>query len=243
VVVEDDEDVRRYAVSMLHELGYCVIEAGDGAAALRQLEAHPEVRFLFSDVGLPGDYNGRELAEEAVRRRPYLKVLFTTGYGLDGIIHEGRLDAGVQLLTKPFTFEEFSEKVQKVFEMSRKNKILLVEDEAMIAMLTVENLRELGFEVEEAANATAALAAARKNISDFAAAVIDIGLPDRKGDDLALELKTLRPDLPIVIATGEGDGALDGKLKKIDNLTLLKKPYDSAGLDKSLKALGVDARA
>ncbi|HWK00849.1 MAG TPA: response regulator [Xanthobacteraceae bacterium] len=243
LVVEDDEDVRRYAVSMLHELGYCVIEAGDGAAALRQLEAHPEVRFLFSDVGLPGDYNGRELAEEAVRRRPYLKVLFTTGYGLDGIIHEGRLDAGVQLLTKPFTFEEFSEKVQKVFEMSRKNKILLVEDEAMIAMLTVENLRELGFEVEEAANATAALAAARKNISDFAAAVIDIGLPDRKGDDLALELKTLRPDLPIVIATGEGDGALDGKLKKIDNLTLLKKPYDSAGLDKSLKALGVDARA
>jgi DNA-binding response OmpR family regulator len=192
---------------------------------------------------LPGDYNGRELAEEAVRRRPYLKVLFTTGYGLDGIIHEGRLDAGVQLLTKPFTFEEFSEKVQKVFEMSRKNKILLVEDEAMIAMLTVENLRELGFEVEEAANATAALAAARKNISDFAAAVIDIGLPDRKGDDLALELKILRPDLPIVIATGEGDGALDGKLKKIDNLTLLKKPYDSAGLDKSLKALGVDARA
>ncbi len=206
LVVEDDEDVRRYAVSMLQELGYSVIEAGDGAAALRQLEVHPEIRFLFSDVGLPGDYNGRELAEEAVRRRPYLKVLFTTGYGLDGIIHEGRLDAGVQLITKPFTFEEFSDKVRKVFDMARRDKILLVEDEAMISMLTSENLRDLGFDVEEAANAASALDAAKKDIAGFAAAIIDIGLPDRKGDDLALELKGLRPDLPIVIATGQATG-------------------------------------
>jgi len=243
LVVEDDEDVRRYTVSMLVELGYRVIEAGDGSAALRQLEAHPEIRFLFSDVGLPGDYNGRELAEEALRRRSYLKVLFTTGYGLDGIIHEGRLDAGVQLITKPYTFEELSEKVRKVFEMPQKDKILLVEDEAMIAMLTAENLRDLGFDVEEAANATSAIDAAKKDIGGFAAAIIDIGLPDRNGDDLAIELKGLRPDLPIVIATGAGDRALDGKLKKTENLTLLQKPYDSDGLRKSLQTLGVSAKA
>jgi CheY-like chemotaxis protein len=227
---------------MLRELNYEVLEAGDGAAALRQLEAHPEIRFLFSDVGLPGDYNGRQLAEEAVRRRPYLKVLFTTGYGLDGIIHEGRLDAGVQLITKPFTFEEFSEKVRRVFEMPHRDKILLVEDEAMIAMLTVENLQELGFDVEEATNAAIALATAKKDIGGFAAAIIDIGLPDKKGDDLALELKHLRPDLPIVIATGQGDKALDGKLKDSDHLALLKKPYDSNGLKQSLMSLGVSAK-
>jgi CheY-like chemotaxis protein len=242
LVVEDDEDVRRYAVSMLGELGYNVVEAGDGSAALRQLEVHPDIRFLFSDVGLPGDYNGRELAEEALRRRPYLKVLFTTGYGLDGIIHEGRLDAGIQLITKPFTFEEFSEKVRKVFEMPRKDKILLVEDEAMIAMVTAENLRELGFAVEEVTTAAGAMNAAKGDIGAFAAAIIDIGLPDRKGDELATELKSLRPDFPIVIATGHGDSALDGKLKKTKSLTLLTKPYDSEGLKKSLKAVGVSLK-
>ena len=243
LVVEDDEDVRRYTVNMLRELGYNVIQAGDGSAALRHLEAHPEIRFLFSDVGLPGEYNGRELAEEAVRRRPYLKVLFTTGYGLDGIIHEGRLDAGVQLITKPYTFEEFSEKVRRVFEMPQKDKILLVEDEAMISMVTAESLRELGYDVEEAANAASAMKAAKGNIGGFAAAIIDIGLPDRKGDELATELKTMRPDFPIVIATGHGDKALDGKLKKSTSLTLLTKPYDSEGLKKSLQAVGVSSKA
>lgn len=85
------------------------------AAALRLLEAHPDIHFLFADVGLSGGYKGRELADEALKRRPYLKVLFTTGYGRDGIIHEGRLDPGVQLITKPFTFGEFSDKIRKVF--------------------------------------------------------------------------------------------------------------------------------
>jgi PAS domain S-box-containing protein len=239
LVVEDDEDVRRYAVSMLRELGYNVVEAGDGAAALRLLESHPDIRFLFSDVGLPGEYNGRELAEEAVRRRPYLKVLFTTGYGLDGIIHEGRLDPGVQLITKPFTFDEFSEKIRKVFDMPDKEKILLVEDEALISMVTSEALRDFGFTVEEASNAAGALSLMQADIASFAAAIIDIGLPDRKGDELAADLVTLRADLPIIIASGQGEKALDGKLKKAKRLTFLNKPYDSEGLRKSLAEVGV----
>lgn len=242
LAVEDDEDVRRYAVSMLRELGYNVVEAGDGAAALRLLELHPDIRFLFSDVGLPGEYNGRELAEEAVRRRPYLKVLFTTGYGLDGIIHDGRLDPGVQLITKPFTFEEFSEKIRKVFDMPDKEKILLVEDEALISMVAAETLRDFGFAVEEAANAAGAMDLAKAGIGGYTAAIIDIGLPDRKGDELAADLIKLRADLPIVIATGQGDKALDGKLKKTARLTLLTKPYDSDSLRKSLAKVGVSAK-
>ena len=240
LAVEDDEDVRRYAVGMLRELGYNVVEAADGEAALRLLELHPEIRFLFSDVGLPGGYNGRQLADEALRRRPYLKVLFTTGYGLDGIIHDGRLDPGVQLITKPFTFDDFAEKVRKVFDMPGKGKILLVEDESLVSMVAAETLRELGFDVEEVATAAAALKSAKANIGGFAAAIIDIGLPDGKGDALAKELKILRPDLPIVIATGQGDGALDGNLKKSPQLTLLSKPYDSEGLRKSLATVGLD---
>ena len=104
LVVEDDEDVRAHAVSILTELGYPVLEAGDATAALRMLDAHGAIRLLFTDVGLPGGLNGRQLADEARRRRPDLLVLYTTGYARNAIVHQGRLDPGVELITKPFTF-------------------------------------------------------------------------------------------------------------------------------------------
>ena len=116
LVVEDDEDVRAHGVAMLKELGYAVIEAADGAAALRALEANREVRLLFTDVGLPGRLNGRQLADEARRRNPTLEVLFTTGYARNAIVHHGRLDPGVDLITKPFTFTALASKVHAIFE-------------------------------------------------------------------------------------------------------------------------------
>ena len=116
LVVEDDEDVRAHGVAMLKELGYAVIEAADGAEALRALEANREVRLLFTDVGLPGRLNGRQLADEARRRNPTLEVLFTTGYARNAIVHHGRLDPGVDLITKPFTFTALASKVHAIFE-------------------------------------------------------------------------------------------------------------------------------
>jgi signal transduction histidine kinase len=116
LVVEDDEDVRAHAVAMLTELGYAVIEAADANAALRLLDAHPRVRLLFTDVGLPGGRNGRELADEARRARPGLPVLFTTGYARNAIVHHGRLDPGVDLITKPFTFAALANKVHAMLE-------------------------------------------------------------------------------------------------------------------------------
>ena len=116
LVVEDDEDVRAHGVAMLKELGYAVIEAADGAEALRALEANREGRLLFTDVGLPGRLNGRQLADEARRRNPTLEVLFTTGYARNAIVHHGRLDPGVDLITKPFTFTALASKVHAIFE-------------------------------------------------------------------------------------------------------------------------------
>jgi signal transduction histidine kinase len=116
LIVEDDEDVRAHAVAMLKELGYAVLEAADGTEALRVLDAHPDVRLLFTDVGLPGGLNGRQLADEARRRRPELDVLFTTGYARNAIVHHGRLDPGVELITKPFTFAALATKVHGIFE-------------------------------------------------------------------------------------------------------------------------------
>src|SRR6185437_15832295 len=104
LVVEDDADVRATTVDMLSELGYRVVEGTDGASGLRLLDAHRDIKLLFTDVGLPGALNGRQLADEARRRRPELKVLFTSGYARNAIVHHGRLDPGVELLVKPFTY-------------------------------------------------------------------------------------------------------------------------------------------
>ena len=91
LLVEDEENVRAYSGDILAELGYRVIAASDGHAALRLLGLHPEVQLLFTDIGLPKGMNGRQLADEALRRRPNLKVLFTSGYTRNAIVHEGRL--------------------------------------------------------------------------------------------------------------------------------------------------------
>jgi CheY-like chemotaxis protein len=111
LVTEDDEDVSRFTVHVLEELGYRVFTARDAASALRVLEAQPGVDLLFTDIGLPGGINGRQLADEAVRRFPQIKVLFTTGYTVNAVIHQGRLDPGVELLIKPFTQNALAEKV------------------------------------------------------------------------------------------------------------------------------------
>ena len=112
LVVEDEPDVRLSTVGMLEELGYAVVEAADGASALQLLADRPEIRLLFTDVGLPGGMNGRQLAEKARETRPDLKVLYTTGYARNAIIHHGRLDPGVELMIKPFTFAALAAKIR-----------------------------------------------------------------------------------------------------------------------------------
>jgi CheY-like chemotaxis protein len=114
LVVEDDADVRSYSADILRDLGYRVLEAPEGPAALKLIETEPEIRLLFTDVGLPGGLNGRQLVDEALRRRPDLKVLFTTGYARNAIVHQGRLDPGVELIVKPFTASGLAAKIRQV---------------------------------------------------------------------------------------------------------------------------------
>jgi PAS domain S-box-containing protein len=115
LVVEDEPAVRELSVEVLSELGYHVLEAEGAAAALRLIDAHPDIDLLFTDIVMP-ETNGRLLAEEACRRRPGLKVLFTTGYTRDAVVHNGVLDAGVDLIGKPFTIEELAAKVRTVLD-------------------------------------------------------------------------------------------------------------------------------
>jgi DNA-binding response OmpR family regulator len=122
--------------------------------------------------------------------------------------------------------------------MAEKGTILLVEDEALIAATAAETLRDFGFRVEEATTAAAALAFIQGRGEALAAAIIDINLPDGKGDELARKLRMLVPGLPIVIATGLGARAF-GELQGGAPLALLSKPYDGEGLRRSLARVGL----
>ena len=114
LVVEDDESVLALAVATLGDLGYRVVQARDGAEALRQLAAHSGIDLLFTDVGLPGGMNGRQLADRVRETRPDIKVLFTSGYARNAIVHGGRLDEGVALIGKPFTADALIDKIRQV---------------------------------------------------------------------------------------------------------------------------------
>jgi CheY-like chemotaxis protein len=116
LVVEDDEHLRYYATEALGDLGYRVLVAPNGAAALDVLAQDRKVDLLFTDVVMPGGMNGRQLADEAKRRLPGLKVLFTTGYTRNAIVHHGRLDAGVEMIGKPYMFEELAARIRAVLD-------------------------------------------------------------------------------------------------------------------------------
>jgi CheY-like chemotaxis protein len=117
LVCEDDDDVRAYSVEVLRELGYRVLEAHDGPAALRLLERQEgKVDLLFTDVVLPGGMTGAVLAREARALRPDLRILFTTGYARNAIVHHGRLDPGVELITKPFAYADLAARVRELLD-------------------------------------------------------------------------------------------------------------------------------
>jgi PAS domain S-box-containing protein len=116
LVVEDDDLVRDYVVTQLRSLGYRTSTATNAAEALAIINSDDKLDLLFTDVIMPGIMNGRQLADEAVKRRPSLKVLFTSGYTENAIVHHGRLDPGVLLLAKPYRKSDLARMVRKAFD-------------------------------------------------------------------------------------------------------------------------------
>jgi nitrogen-specific signal transduction histidine kinase len=113
LVVEDDKLVRDFVLTQLHSLGYVTLDAANGAEALAIAEAGHEFDLLFTDVIMPGAMNGRQLADEIQKSRPGLKVLFTSGYTENAIIHHGRLDSGILLLAKPYRKSDMAVMIRK----------------------------------------------------------------------------------------------------------------------------------
>jgi len=115
LVVEDEEKVRHVTVDSLRELGYTAIQAGSASEALQQLTLHPNVALLLTDIVMP-EMNGKKLADRAVELKPGLKVIFTTGYTRNAVVHNGILDAGVAFLPKPFSIEQLAKKVRQALD-------------------------------------------------------------------------------------------------------------------------------
>lgn len=115
LVVEDDDRVRDLSVAALRDLGYTVLHASSGKAALTVLEANPGVALLFTDVVMP-EMSGRVLADEARKRNPDLKVLYTTGYTQNAIVHNGVVDADARLILKPYSLSDLARKVRAVLD-------------------------------------------------------------------------------------------------------------------------------
>ncbi|MBZ9655451.1 response regulator [Phyllobacterium sp. 2063] len=254
LVAEDDEEVRATVVEMLGDLGYRVLKAKDATSALSIIESGVPIDLLFTDVVMPGPLRSPELARQARQRLPNIAVLFTSGYTENAIVHGGRLDAGVELLSKPYGREALARKIRNVLDsqiqrdqqseqalasapefneapLSPALTILLVEDDVLIRMNAADMLTEMGHTVVEASNSVEAMNALRAQPFDIL--FTDITLPGASGSDLASEAQDLQPDIGIIFATGRD--ALP-KMREGIRSVLLRKPYGSGDIVAALSA-------
>ncbi len=240
LLVEDDPGVRQVARDALASLGYAVLAAADAEAALRMLEGGARPDVLFTDVVMPGPLSSRGLAERAQRMLPGLAVLFTSGYTQNSIVHNGELDPGLSLLSKPWRTEDLARHLRTALDGARKPRapkalrVLLVEDEMLVRMTTAIMLAELGHDVLEAETGAEALARLAQGVD---LVVCDLGLPDMDGLALVDQVRERLPGIPVVVASGavraEGKG-----------IVWLGKPYDEAALRSALdQARAACARA
>lgn len=254
LVVEDDPDVRSTTVEVLSNLGYKVIEAANADSALAIVQCGIAIDLLFTDVVMPGKLRSTELAQIAKEHLPNIGVLFTSGYTQNAIVHAGKLDDGIDLISKPYSAERLSQKVRKVLKKAKhtnsptfaavesnspvvlsteqmhsgkKRKILLVEDEPLIRTNTAEGLESLGHDVIEAGS----LKEARELLetSQLDTIVSDLSLPDGNAAEFLLDVKTTHPDMRLILATG---GAIPDELRS-QQFSVLAKPFS----DDDLKAL------
>jgi PAS domain S-box-containing protein len=218
LVVEDDDLVRASSVGMLRDLGYTCLHASDGSAALEMLRGGAKIDLLFTDVVMPGPVRGRELAIEAQKLRPDLPVLFTSGYTEDAIVHDGRLDPGIQLLSKPFAREDLARRIRGLLGRARP-VVLVVEDDALVRMAATDMIGALGFTALQAGDAAAALTLLHSE-ARIDILFTDVGLPGMRGPELAREAVALRPGLKVIFASGYAE-----TMSTIEGALRLVKPY------------------
>ncbi|MDR6642337.1 MULTISPECIES: response regulator [unclassified Luteibacter] len=253
LVAEDDEAVRDTVVALLANLGYRVLKARDAQSALSIVDSGIPIDLLFTDVVMPGPLKSPELARKARERLPGLAVLFTSGYTENSIVHGGRLDEGVELLSKPYTRETLGRKLRQILAAQAQRhagdpatpsvaaptpaatkalRILVVEDDWLVRTTVVEMLQLRGHDVREAGDGTRATALLDQEAADLV--ITDVGLPGISGIELAATLRQRFPDLAVIFATGHAGTA---GLPDDERSAVLAKPYGSQALTKAVSRL------
>ncbi|TCR90651.1 hypothetical protein EV561_10339 [Rhizobium sp. BK376] len=257
LVAEDDEQVRATVIELLHELGYGVLRAKDAASALSVIESGVSVDLLFTDIVMPGTLKTTELARQARRRLPNLAILFTSGYTENAIVHGGRLDPGVELLSKPYSREALARKIRAVLNNRKQREfveetlgavnsplkpakrpshsVLVVEDDALIRMSTLEMVSQLGHSVEEAANVSDAIR--HLESGDIDVVITDLGFQGLTGMDLAREIAKRWPDIGVIFATGQDEPpSIDQDIAS----AFIRKPYGPDDISAAIGAVTND---
>jgi PAS domain S-box-containing protein len=233
LVVEDDLGVQATVVDMLAGLGYRVLKADDAESALVILKSGVAIDLLFTDVIMPGQLRSPELARQARLLVPDIEVLFTSGYTQNAIVHGGRLDPGVHLLSKPYLRDQLARKIRKLLANRRpassRLSVLVVEDNADAQEMACGMLAMLGHESRGVAAADQALALLAQHRFDVL--LTDYRLPGMNGAELADRAKRDHPGLKIVFASGYGDMASGLPV----NAVVLPKPYDMEQLRKAVE--------
>jgi len=214
LVVEDDLSVQGTVVELLGSMGYRVLKADNADSALGILKSGLPIDMLFTDVVMPGQLRSPELARHAKSLHPQIAVLFTSGYTQNAIVHGGRLDPGVELLSKPYGREQLARKVRAMLGSStpadepeappatRARRILVVEDNPDLLDMACELLAKLGHAVIGAGTGEDALA--RVEEAPFDVLLTDLALPGCSGIDVARQALLVRPTLQVIVASGYG---------------------------------------
>jgi signal transduction histidine kinase/DNA-binding response OmpR family regulator len=260
LVVEDDLSVQATVVDMLQALGYRVLKANDGQAALTILQSGVPVDMLFTDVVMPGPVRSVEVARQAKQMFPAIEVLFTSGYTQNAIVHGGRLDPGVELISKPYRRDELARKIRQLFAAHREVEaapaipapapapvvdegaarpsiaakplsILVVEDNQDARTMLAELLLILGHSVEGVGSAEQALETLAQQRFDIL--LTDHSLPGMSGLELARTVVARGSGMRIIFSSGYGAPIAAGLDIKS---TFLPKPFTLAALQKVLEA-------
>lgn len=264
LVVEDDDDVRATSSELLRELGYTVLEANNADNAIAIVNSGIRLDMLFTDVVMPGNLRSPELARLAKIRLPHLKVLFTSGYTRNAIVHEGRLDEGVEMIAKPFTREALAIKVRSVFDqqpdegLPDKSQALVTANRMPIGEQRSEkktHITELGILLVEdegliacmaedmllgmghAVDVVASVSKARSALNSrrYDLVITDLGLPDGSGSEIVSLLLAEHPDVAVIVASGGGTEFEHPEAG--DRITLLLKPYGEVQLKAAISLL------
>ncbi|CAD6562904.1 PAS domain S-box protein [Paraburkholderia sabiae] len=225
LVVEDDRRVQVTVLETLRQLGYTVLKADDAQSALAIVQSGMNIDLLFTDVVMPGTMRSTELAKRATLMLPHLKVLFTSGYTQNAIVHGGRLDPGVHLLSKPYSREQLASKIRRLLGPAGASDadaavaspsppslpsqpsytppdltVLVVDDDNGSREAVNELLTTMGYDVHEAADAEAAMRVLMAEKVDVL--LTDITLPGQSGIELARVAVGRNPDIRVIFVSG-----------------------------------------